>query len=212
MQRCALWLMQEVGVGNTFTKEHLRQSFPGVAQADRRMRDLRKFGWVIRTSADDATLLREDQRFVGAGVPVWEQSARRAAAPERRFSAKEKTSVLARDSHMCTQCGVAAGDSYLDDPNQTALLSVVQRSTVLPDGQTTNSLVTECKRCHSGSGGEPARADEVLASYEALDDRDRQRFRRWTEADRRGSTPLERVWSAYRRLPPAARDAVRGSL
>jgi hypothetical protein len=30
MARGALWLLQEVGEGNTFTKEQLRVAFPGV--------------------------------------------------------------------------------------------------------------------------------------------------------------------------------------
>jgi hypothetical protein len=44
--RTALWLISEVGVGNSFTKEQHRAAFSGVAQADRRMRDLRDYASV----------------------------------------------------------------------------------------------------------------------------------------------------------------------
>ena len=78
MVRGALWLLQVVGEGNTFTKNQLRDAFPGVSQVDRRIRDLRDYGWVVYSSTEDASLLREDQRFVKAGVPVWDPKARRA--------------------------------------------------------------------------------------------------------------------------------------
>lgn len=41
MVRAALWLLDEIGEGNSFTKEQVREAFPGVSQADRRIRDLR---------------------------------------------------------------------------------------------------------------------------------------------------------------------------
>lgn len=212
MIRGALWLVQEVGEGNTFTKEQLREAFPGVSQADRRVRDLRDYGWVILTNSEDATLMAEDQRFVKAGVPVWEPAARRAAAPQKSVSAKEKHAVLARDDYMCTICGISGGDAYLDDSNQTAVLSVTRRATVLPDGREEVLLRTECKRCRAGSEGSPARADEVLRDIKALDRADQRRLTRWIERGRRGSTPLDRAWNSYRRLPAAARDEIRSTL
>nr|BFE76826.1 hypothetical protein GCM10020092_101270 [Actinoplanes digitatis] len=90
MVRAALWLVQVVGEGNTFTKEQLRLAFPGVSQADRRLRDLRDYRWSILTSTEDASLLAEEQRFLHVGVPVWDPAARRAAAPQNTMSAKEK--------------------------------------------------------------------------------------------------------------------------
>lgn len=211
MVRGALWLVQVVGEGNTFTKGQLRDAFPGVSQADRRLRDLRDFGWVIFTSSEDASLAAENQRFVKAGVPVWDPAARRASAPQKAISAKEKQSVFARDEYMCTVCGIAGGESYVEDPNQTAVLSVTRRTTVLPDGREEILLVAECKRCRAGSDRGPARADEVLADIKELDAGDRRRLLRWMERGRRGTTALERAWNAYRRLPGEARDEVRSA-
>jgi hypothetical protein len=212
MKRCALWLLQEVGEGNTFTKERLRQAFPGISQADRRLRDLRVYGWVIRTSAEDASLLAEDQRFVRAGARVWEPGAARPAGPQVTFSAKEKREVLARDDFLCTQCGISGGDTYPDDPHQTAVLSVSRRKTVMPDGTSTTELVTECNSCRAGTSGVPSRADEVVETIRQLEEPDLRRLRRWIAQDRRPPTALERVWSLYRRLPASARDAVRSEL
>ncbi|MEU5808778.1 hypothetical protein [Streptomyces sp. NPDC047718] len=212
MIRGALWLVQEIGEGNIFTKEQLRDAFPGISQADRRLRDLRDFKWVILTNTEDASLMAEDQRFVKAGVPVWEPAARRAAAPRKRATAKQTREAYERDGHMCTVCGIGGAEPYVDDSNQTAVLSVVQRATVLPDGREEALLVTECKRCRAGSDGRPARADEVVAEIEDLDPADRQRLARWAERGRRGSTPLERAWNAYRCLPWEARQQVREAL
>ncbi|MBP3080813.1 hypothetical protein WP39_25695 [Streptomyces sp. 604F] len=212
MIRGALWLVQEVGEGNTFTKEQLRDAFPGVSQADRRLRDLRPYGWVIHTNTEDASLMAEDQRFVEAGVPVWDPAARRAAAPQRAITAKQIQAVLSRDDYMCTVCGIGSAEPYLDDSNQTAVLSVTRRTSVLLDGREEELLVTECKRCRAGGGGQVIRADEALAEIKNLDPADRRRLARWAERGRRGSTALERAWNAYRRLPSEAQEEVRNAL
>ncbi|MFE0727737.1 hypothetical protein ACFW2X_05690 [Streptomyces antibioticus] len=212
MVRGALWLVQVVGVGNTFNKEQIREAFPGISQADRRIRDLRDYGWVMLTNTEDARLMAEDQRFEKAGVPVWDPVARRAATPQKGVSSKEKQSVLARDHYMCTLCGISGGESYHDDSNQTAVLSVTRRTTVLLDGNEEILLVTECKRCRSGSTGETARTDEVMADIRNLEPGDQRRLLRWMERGRRGTTPLERAWNAYRRLPADARDELRSAL
>lgn len=212
MIKAALWLTQVVGEGETFTKGQLREAFPGVSQIDRRVRDLRDYGWVILANTEDATLTAEDQRFIRAGVPIWDPAARRAAAPGKAISAKEKQAVLQRDNYMCTVCGISGGEAYLDDSNQTAVLSVTRAETILPDGSEDVMLVTECKRCRAGHLGDPARADEVLADIKTLDLQELRRLNRWIERGRRGSTPLERAWTAYRRLPAEAQKAVRDAL
>lgn len=212
MIRGALWLVQEIGEGNTFTKEQLREAFPGISQADRRLCDLRDYGWVILTNTEDATLMAEDQRFIKAGVPVWDPAARRAAAPQKTVSAKERQAVMARDDYMCTVCGISGGESYVDNSHQSAVLSVTRRATALPNGRTETLLVTECKRCRSGSDDSPAPADEVLTDIKALDPADQRRLARWIARGRRGSTPLERAWNAYRRLPASARDEIRSEM
>lgn len=212
MVRGALWLVQVIGEGNTYTKGQLREAFPGISQVDRRIRDLRDYGWVLRTNAEDATLTAEDQRFVQAGVPVWDPAARRAAAPQKSVSSKDAQAVMARDHYMCTICGISGGEEYIDDSNQTAVLSVTRRGTVLPDGREATLLITECKRCRAGSDGGLARADEAVTDIKTLEPGDQRRLLRWIERGRRGSTPLDRAWNAYRRLPADAREMVRATL
>ncbi|MEO3768279.1 hypothetical protein [Streptomyces sp. B5E4] len=212
MIRGALWLIQQIGEGGTFTKEDVRDAFQGVAQADRRIRDLRGYGWVIHTSTDDARLASEQQRFVKQGVAVWDPVARRAAETQRAVTSKERQAALERDEFMCTVCGISSAEPYLDDSNQTAALVVVRRVTVMPDGTEITPLVTECKRCRAGRGAVPARTDEILQAAAELDESDRRRLLRWIERGQRKPSPADRVWSAYRRLPEEARSAVRSSL
>ncbi|MBE1532973.1 hypothetical protein [Actinomadura algeriensis] len=212
MVRAALWLVQEVGEGNTFTKGQLRDAFPGVSQIDRRVRDLRDYGWSILANTEDASLTTEEQRLSKVGAAVWDPKERRAAAPRNTLSAKEIRAVLERDDFLCTTCGISGGEEYPDAPNRTALLSVTRRTTVLPDGREEVLLLTECARCRAGSSEAPARADEVAADIRILDPADQRRLSRWIERKRRVTTPLDRIWSAYSRLPAEAQDEIRAAL
>lgn len=208
MVRGALWLAGEVGEGNIFTKEQVRQTFPGVSQVDRRIRDLRDYGWVIHTNSDDVRLSLDEQRLVTVGVPVWDPKARRAAAP-RTLTAKERQAALAADDYQCVVCGVAGGESYPESPNDTAVLSVTRRTVRLAGEGSEEQLVTECKRCRAGADKLETRdVGRLLSDIANLDDEERARLLRWMRRGRRGATPLDRAWTAYRRLPASSRDEV----
>ncbi|MBB3662606.1 hypothetical protein FB384_001510 [Prauserella sediminis] len=207
MVRGALWLLQVVGEGNTFTKNQLRDAFPGVSQVDRRIRDLRDYGWVVYSSVEDASLLAEDQRFVRAGAAVWDPKERRKAK-QGTVSSRDRQATLARDGYMCTLCGIAGGEEYPDDAVMTAVLAVSRRTVLGADGHATNALVTECKRCKAGRDDEPANVTDAIAAAKRLGDSDRRRLTRWVERGRRGSTELDRAWTAYLRVPPEQRSEV----
>lgn len=208
MIRGALWLLQVVGEGGTFTKNELRTAFPGISQIDRRIRDLRDYGWILHSSAEDASLLAEDQRFVKAGVPVWDPHERRQAAPRKAISSKDRLKVLIRDGYMCTLCGIGGAEPYPDDPVMTAVVAVSRRSIRTLDGRETEIFVTECKRCTSGGGASPNDERDVLLAAAELSPGDRRRFLRWIERGRRGSTELDRAWAAYLRVPAERRRDV----
>lgn len=208
MVRGALWLLQVVGEGNTFTKNELREAFPGVSQVDRRIRDLRDYGWVVHSSAEDAALLREDQRFVSAGISVWDPKARREHAPDKAISAKERQSVLARDGYMCTLCGIAGGESYPDDAIMTAVLAVSRREIASDDGRPKRAFVTECKRCRAGDIPTPSEEGNVIGYASELDLDDLRRLLRWTERGHRSATKLDRAWLSYLRVSPDERSQV----
>lgn len=208
MVRGALWLVQVVGEGNTFTKNQLREAFPGVSQVDRRIRDLRDYGWVVDSNTQDASLLAEDQRFVTAGVPVWDPAARRASAPQKSLKAKERQAILARDGHVCTLCGIAGGEAYPDDSLMNAVLAVSRHLVTDSDGSESQVLVTECKRCRSGEGPPPLTVDEAVVAAADLSPGELRRLMRWMERGRRGTTELDRAWLAFRRVSVDERSEV----
>lgn len=209
MIRSALWLLEVIGEGNIFTKEQVREAFPGVSQADRRIRDLRDYGWIIHTSSDDARLSLDEQRFVKAGIAVWDPRARRQVH-SRSITAKERHATFAADDYQCATCGIAGGESYPESPSETAVLGITRRSVKLADGQTEQQLITECKRCRAGAeAASTADVGRLLSDIRDLDEADRARLQRWMERGRRGATPLDRVWNAYRRLPAESRIGAR---
>lgn len=208
MVKGALWLVQVVGEGNTFTKTELREAFPGISQVDRRIRDLRDYGWVVYTSTEDATLSREDQRFVKMGAPVWDPKARRAAAPDKAVSSKDRQAAMARDGYMCTLCGIAGGEPYPDDPVMTAVLAVSRKPSTSESGRSGDVLVTECKRCRAGGPAAPGSPEAVVSVARELDVRERRRLLGWMERGRRGRTELDRAWAAFLRVPEDARPGL----
>jgi len=210
MVKGALWLVQEVGEGGTFTKQRLRTTFPDATQADRRIRDLRSYGWVIHSSVEDASLMPEEQRFVTAGLSVWIPEERRKGGA-RAIPAKEREEVLRRDHYMCTECGISGGETYADDSNQSAVLSVTRQEFPL-SGRSSSVLVTRCKRCAAGTGGLTTTIADALQAVRDLGPEDSRRLELWIDRGRRGSTSLERAWSAYRLLPLEARADVRAAL
>lgn len=202
MVRAALWLVQVVGEGNTFTKEQLRNAFPGVSQADRRVRDLREYGWILDTNASDISLSPEEQRFAVRGVDVWDADQRRSVDHRSgAISNKERDAVFASHGYQCVLCGVAGGEAYSDRAAETAVLGVSRRILVRADGTTDEVLVTECKRCRSGDPGREFSALEVRALLDDLDADDLRRIQRWAANGIRGTTALDRAWNGLRNLP-----------
>jgi hypothetical protein len=210
MRRAALWLVQEVGLGNTFTKSQLRDAFPEVSQIDRRMRDLRDFDWKINTNREDVELGTHEQRFVHQGAPVWEPGK----AMRKRgvtITAAQRHEVLMRDGHKCRSCGVGPGETYVGT-DVTSQLDVARRSVRLPDGKTETQLVIECNRCRIGNRELVADLGELLSRIDRLPAIEKKILSAWVEQDSRGFSEIEDVWASYRTLPAAARQHVKDAL
>ncbi|MFI9030540.1 hypothetical protein [Streptomyces sp. NPDC053560] len=211
MKRVALWLVSVVGEGNTFTKEDLRTAFPGVSQVDRRMRDLRNFGWLIATNREDEELDSHEQRFVKPGDPVWEPGRATRKTGTIAIGAARRREVLARDGNMCRSCGITPGEIYAGT-YEAAQLDIARREVVKPDGTEATELVTECKRCRVGGRSLAADLDKVLKATDALDPAERSVLSNWMAADQREFNRLEQIWSDYRSLPEASRAQLRAEL
>ncbi|RKT83628.1 hypothetical protein SAMN05421805_110128 [Saccharopolyspora antimicrobica] len=210
MVRAALWLETEVGEGNIFTKNRLREAFPDVSQIDRRIRDLRDYGWQLDTRREDVSLRQEEQRFAKRGAEVWLPELRAKAKPKDKsgLSAAQRTKIMADDDFQCRSCGAAAGDVY-EDGVSVAQLDITRRQVKLPDGTEDVQLVTECARCRVGGRGRAVDLGEVIGAVTSLSPLEQEIFADWLDRDRRTFSTLEKIWATYRTLPKDARAEVR---
>lgn len=205
MIRTALWLVTEVGVGNVFTKELHRLAFAGIAQADRRLRDLREYGWVIHTSLEDLTLNRNEQRLVTVGLPVWERGIRKLVLAEN-VTSKKRMATFAENDYQCAVCGIAGGEVYPDAPQVSAVLSISRRKVKFAVDHIENLLITECKRCRAGTEAKPLEIAILLSKFNNLDATDKSTFIRWAAHGRRGE--LDSAWGEFRRLSKTLQEEV----
>ncbi|MDD9382346.1 hypothetical protein M8Z33_38025 [Streptomyces sp. ZAF1911] len=209
MKRAALWLVAVVGEGNAFTKEEVKRAFPGVSQADRRVRDLRDFGWRIDTNREDLSLGPHEQRFVSQGEPVWEPG--KGTRPAASITDTRRREVLARDGHHCRSCGITSGETFAGT-YVSAQLDIARRPVVQPDGSTAVEYVAECNRCRVGGRGLTADLNAVLVRLGRLGGMDRKTLTDWVSADAREFAEVERLWADIRTLPADARNKVREAL
>jgi hypothetical protein len=174
------------------------------------MRDLRADGWVIHTNREDPGLSPNTLCFAKAGDDVWDpRASRKRSGPD--ISNKERMAVIAADDYMCTVCGIAGGEVYPDSRRgETAQLSVSSREEALPDGTTSDRrFITECKRCRAGRVEDSVpQLAYVLAEIDALEPADREELAQWVRRDRRRPRRIDQLWTEYRGLPSASRDAV----
>ncbi|MFH8344638.1 hypothetical protein [Streptomyces sp. NPDC018045] len=210
MKRAALWLVTVVGEGNVFTKADLREAFPGTAQIDRRMRDLRDHGWRIDTNREDSSLESHEQRFVLQGEPVWEPGKGRPKSSVA-ITATQRREIIAKDGNFCRSCGISGGQIYAGT-YEAAQLDIARRQVRRADGSTEVELVTECNRCRVGGRGLTSDLGDVLGEVRRLGQMERKLLAGWVAKDRRDFSDLERLWADYRSLPEESREKVRQEL
>lgn len=206
MKRAGLWLLTEVGEGNVFTKEDVKNAFPGISQADRRVRDLRDYGWKIDTHREDAILGQHEQRFVAMGQPVWEPG--KATKDSSAITDTQRRKVLARDGHRCRSCGITPGQAYADS-FETAQIDIARRKVKLPNGTSAVQPIAECNRCRVGGRSLEADLGAVLEGVSKLGELQRQTLADWIAADEREFSAVERIWADFRTLPAESRDKIR---
>ncbi|MEV8412975.1 hypothetical protein AB0P45_05060 [Streptomyces niveus] len=210
MKRGALWLVAVVGEGNVFTKTQLKEAFPGTAQIDRRVRDLRDFGWRIDTNREDLSLDANEQRFVSQGEPVWEPGKGRAKT-STPITATQRREIMAKDGHLCRSCGIPAGQMYAGT-YEAAQLDIARRQVLKSDGTTVTQLVTECSRCRVGGRDLTTDAPSLLTKVGNLGDFERSILSGWMAHGEREFSALETIWAEYQSLSAESRKEVQDVL
>lgn len=211
MKRAALWLVSEIGEGAVFTKEQLRDAFPGVSQIDRRMRDLRDYGWKISTNREDASLSAHEQRFAKRGIDVW-VPGKAIKTEADALTATRRRQIMARDGYFCRSCGIAQGEAFAGS-FETAQLDIARRKIVASgDSEEKIQMITECNRCRVGGHKLAADPAKTLVAIQGLGRLERRVLAGWIAADRRDFTAIEQLWADYRSLPEESRAEIREAL
>ncbi len=202
-----MWLVDQVGEGQIFTKSDMRSAFPDIEQIDRRMRELRAANWVIHTNRQDASLRPSELRLVSVGDLVWEGPGAIAAQP--RLTAAARRAALRRCDYRCVRCGISAGETFADPPAASAILSVRIGSTITPDADADGVIL--CQRCF-GDAADADLVEEVLGLLGEIDDDGRATLSSWLDAGKRTITPAERVWQRLAKLSERTQAAIRSDL
>lgn len=210
--RVGLWLATTVGPGGVFTKQDLRTAFPGVEQVDRRMRDLRKWGWIIDENRQDVSLRLKELRLVKIGVRVWDD-AERKASKRSAISNRVRQEVFSRDDHRCVRCGVAAGELFDDEPGVRARMTVahVYPDSLAHDAAREQDLVTACQRCNEALRQHTPNyldADQVWERVREAGRAAKVRLLEWMEAGRRPQSSEDVIFARWLQLPGLQRQDV----
>jgi hypothetical protein len=209
MVRTALWLVQEIGLGNAFTKDQHRSAFPGVAQADRRLRDLRAHGWIIHTSLEDVSLNQSEQRFVAMGSAVWDPVARKSVGA-RKLTDKQRMAVFAETDYQCNICGIAGGERYRDKVGANAVLSAASRNVTHLGGKEETIFLAECKRCSAGNVSNVEDLPEFLNRLVLLESEEKSALVKLIVTEE--NQKLLGLWREFRRMSAFSRAEIRKNL
>ncbi|MFH8283992.1 hypothetical protein [Streptomyces antibioticus] len=194
--------LAEIGEGSVFTKLQLFEGVPGVAQADRRMRDLRELGWKIDNYKTDPRLQPDEYRLteLGTRIDLGEQPAE---TPRPRIPAARRREALDRAGSACQTCGMQAGELYPDE-DQRAVLSVHLIDPTPPVDTDLPNLRVECQRCNAGlRGGGTALPvpEDVLTRAIALSSREeKRRLYRLMQSGRPERDDVDLIFADWLRL------------
>lgn len=212
-KQVAHFLATEVGQGKIFDKATLRKIVPNIEQVDRRMRDLRKVGWVIRNYKDMASLKPNELLLEKIGEELWRENWK---WPVQGLNASLRRKVFDRDGPRCMVCGIDFGAEFPDRPGVRARPTIGH---VLPLERGGNSelenLRPECQFCNEqGKNTTPTPIDTDLLKrlIGELGRADKRSLAEWMNSGRRTFTPAEKLWMQYRQLPGPKRVEIQEAL
>lgn len=208
-RRIAAYLYFNVEVGGTFTMREIREGLgrdgvPDNAEhLNRRLRNLRKQGWVFPSYKDQAGQDIESYVLKVKGNKLWLGEQTKHAA----ISDAIKRQLFERDHSRCVLCGVGAGEPYPGEPGTAAKLTAGHRTAgARSDDVSLDNLRTECSRCNEPSGDTPPNPEvlaEVMASVKRLGAADKATLLAWLDS---GHRQRNRVDMAYDRIKGLAQS------
>lgn len=217
-KRIAAWLYFNRPLGSTFTMPELRSALGGVGvpnddeHLNRRLRQLRKDGWVIPSHREDASLAIGQYRVDRQGWVPWSEGARPSRASA--IPARVRAEVLRRDGYRCVLCGVAGGEPQLGLPGgPPAVITVGHRIPAARGGSSRNpnNLRAECSVCNEpqrDENADPERLEELLPLAKRLGRADAQLLWGWLHAGERHRLPIDVLYDRARSLGEDERRAL----
>jgi 5-methylcytosine-specific restriction endonuclease McrA len=212
-KRVGHYLATEIGENKTFNKQDLRKVVPDTEQVDRRMRDLRKVGWIIRTYKDKASLKPNELFLEKIGDGVWKAGYK---WPTEGLTSAKRRKVLDRDGRRCMVCGIDFGEEY---PDRTGVVARPTIGHILPKerggSDDLDNLRPECQFCNETARNltdTPVDAELVKRRILELNRQDKQMLASWMLAKRRSFTDAERLWAQYSQLPLPVKEEVQRAL
>jgi hypothetical protein len=205
-RKIAAWLAFNTQLGDKFTFLEIREALGAeVANNDehlqRRLRQLRKDGWVIPSGKHDPSVGASGYRLDTVG---WHPGKGDRPRDSSKVSDTVRRKVFEQDGHRCVHCGVGAGEPYPDDLTRKAVLTVGHRKPGAFQGSgSIRNLQTECGRCNEplrAGTGIPETYDEVLNSVQNLPVKDREALLDWLNEGRRIPSKLDAVHDRARKL------------
>lgn len=199
-----------VGEGNKFSKLEMLHAVPGVAQADRRMRDLREIGWIIDNYKGNPSLKPDEYlvRKIGIRVDLGEKPP--VAVGRKAISGPKRRRIFDRDGSTCQVCFTAGGSEFVDAPGKLARLTIGHIVPVARGGTDDDeNLRTECQRCNEESRDStlnPPDKHEVMNRIRNVGGRaDKLELFQWMQRGSRPLTDKEKVFTDWARLPVSQR-------
>ncbi|WP_280443284.1 HNH endonuclease [Nocardia brasiliensis] len=215
-RRVAIFIAS-VGEGNRFTKMELFEAVPGVAQADRRMRDLREMGWQIDNYKINPDLSPDQYLLRKIGVRI-DLGERPPATVRRSITGSKRRRILERDGGACQVCGITAGTTFPGELSRTAILTVGHLIPKERGGSDDDSnLRAECQRCNDEARdvtADPPDPGQVFTAARNLKGGRKMKAQLygWMLAGRREIGDVERVFLDWSRLPAGQRQTVMNRL
>jgi hypothetical protein len=210
-RRIASFLWFKLNVGDLFTMKLLREELgdgedaEAAEQLNRRLRSLRKDGWILDSIKDDRSLPTDAYRLERKGKKIWLGEPRE----NKSISQRTRRLVFDRDGYRCVLCGIGGSEPYPGEPDSKAKLTVGHRLAQERSGSIDlENLRTECARCNEPLRHElrnPESLDEVLAEIRILRKTDLQLLLEWMQTGARSRSKLDRVYDRARLLSPAER-------
>lgn len=206
-RKIAAWLAFNKKIGERFTLPELRDALgDGLVKNDaehlsRRLRSLRKDGWVAPSGKHDPSVGPMGYRLDKIG---WHPAAGKRPKDPSGFSNATRVKVLKRDGSRCVICGVGDGEPYPDFPDRKATMTVGHRIAGQFQGTgSLDNLQTECAVCNESiraGGGIPETYEEVLYAVQELKKAEKVILLEWLATGRRSRSALDQVFDRARKL------------